>query len=82
MADQYRNEQLLKKIGLVVKKLREDRSLSLLQIDIDYNMKMKGSINFGRIEQGKRNITISTISLICDYFEMSLSDFFTKLDKL
>lgn len=82
MAIQYKNEQLLKNIGYLVKKLREDRGLSLSQIDIDYNLKMNHSIHFGRIEQGKRNINISTISLICDYFEISLSDFFIRVSNL
>ncbi|AXT63686.1 XRE family transcriptional regulator [Aquimarina sp. AD10] len=34
-------------------------------------------IHFGRIEQGKRDISFTTLHKICIYFEISLEDFFT-----
>lgn len=33
-------------------------------------------IHIGRIEQGKTNITVTTLSDICDYYKISLEDFF------
>ena len=33
-------------------------------------------IHFGRIEQGKRDASFLTLYKICDYFEISLADFF------
>jgi transcriptional regulator with XRE-family HTH domain len=38
--------------------------------------------HIARIEQGKTNITIHTLSKIGDYFEMSLLDFFEKCEEL
>ena len=38
-------------------------------------------IHLARIEQGKQNITVSTLSKICDYFEISLSQFFDFVEK-
>lgn len=33
-------------------------------------------IQFSRIEQAKRDVQLSTIYKICNYFEISLKDFF------
>ncbi len=33
-------------------------------------------IQFSRIEQGKRDVQLSTLSKICEYFEISFKDFF------
>ncbi|MCH7523772.1 MAG: helix-turn-helix transcriptional regulator [Bacteroidetes bacterium] len=35
-------------------------------------------IQFSRIEQGKRDIQLSTLNKLCEYFEVSLEDFFNK----
>lgn len=35
-------------------------------------------IHFGRIEQGQRDISFTTLQKICAYFEISLKDFFTE----
>lgn len=37
-------------------------------------------IHLARIEQGKTNITVSTLKRICDYLETNLGDFFKDLD--
>ncbi|WP_396193183.1 helix-turn-helix domain-containing protein [Flavobacterium sp.] len=33
------------------------------------------------MEEGKTNITVSTLSKICEYLNNSLSDFFLKIEK-
>lgn len=38
-------------------------------------------IHLARIEQGKQNITVSTLSKICEYFSIQLSDFFLLVEK-
>ena len=39
-------------------------------------------IHLARIERGKQNITVATLSKICDYFEINLSDFFSNVEKM
>jgi transcriptional regulator with XRE-family HTH domain len=70
MRKQRCNKGLLLKIAQRIKQLREEKSISqeVFYIDTD--------IHIARIETGKLNITVSTLQAICDYFEISLLDFF------
>lgn len=68
-----RDQVLLQEIALRLKKLRERKGVSQEQI---YN---ETDIHIARIETAKVNITISTLSKLCDYFDISLSEFFKKL---
>lgn len=53
-----------------LRQIRESKGLSQesVFIDTDYNI--------GRIEVGNTNITISTLSILCNYYGISLKDFF------
>jgi len=64
------NSILISKIVMKIKQLREEKGVSqeIFYIDTD--------IHIARIETGKLNITVSTLKDICDYFGISLSDFF------
>ena len=70
MSKQRKNEILVSKIAKHIKQLREDKNISqdLFYIDTD--------IHIARVETGKSNITVSTLSAICDYLGISLIDFF------
>jgi len=70
MSKQRKNIILVSKIASRIKQLREEKNVSqdMFYIDTD--------IHIARIESGKSNITVSTLSAICDYFGISLSDFF------
>jgi len=70
MGKQRINTILVSSIAKHIKQLREDRGISQEMFYIDTD------IHIGRIESGKSNITVSTLSLICDYFEITLVDFF------
>jgi transcriptional regulator with XRE-family HTH domain len=63
------NEALIEKITLKVKKLREEKGISLQAF---YN---DTGIHLARIESERRDMPISTLSRICEYFGMTLSDF-------
>jgi transcriptional regulator with XRE-family HTH domain len=65
----------LGKIALVLKDLRDENNVT--QEDV-YN---ETNIHIGRIEASKGNPTISTLSGLCDYFNIHLSDFFKKVEK-
>jgi hypothetical protein len=71
---QIKNKQLLQKIAVVLKQLREDSGL--IQADV-YN---DTNIHIGRIETAKANLTVSTLSVLCKYYKTSLSDFFKEVE--
>jgi transcriptional regulator with XRE-family HTH domain len=72
---QMRNDKLLRLIALKIKELRLQRNIT--QEDF-YN---DTTIHIARIETGKVNITVSTIKAICSYFNISLGEFFSKVEK-
>lgn len=63
-----RNELL--KLANKVKKLRNSKGVTQEVALIDTG------IHFGRIEQGKRDISLTTLLKICKYFEITPSEFF------
>lgn len=72
---QLRDDILLKKIALRLKALREEKGIS--QEDL-YN---ETDIHIGRIETGKNNLSVSTLSALCEHFGLSLAEFFKKMEK-
>ena len=66
---------LLQAVARKLKQLREAKGLSqrIVYIDTDFNI--------GKIEVGKTNITISTLSRLCNYYGTSLKEFFDELDQ-
>jgi transcriptional regulator with XRE-family HTH domain len=68
------NQELLNFIAQRIKTLRNEKGLT--QEDF-YN---DTSIHIGRIELGKRDISVSTLSKICDYFGISIKEFFEGLE--
>ena len=73
---QIRDKKLLQKIALVVKELRNKAELSQEDVYNDTN------IHIGRIETAKANLTVSSLSAICKYFEIPLSEFHKKIESL
>lgn len=71
---QSRDEKLLKKIALRIKKLREMKAITQ---EVFYN---DTGINIGRIERAKRNFSITTLQSICDYLEIKMSDFIKEIE--
>ena len=75
MPKHYQNESILNDIVCCIKKIRKSKNITLEIFHFDTG------IHLARIEQGKTNITISTLSKICDYFEISLSEFFLIIEE-
>lgn len=69
MAKQH-DPTLLLQIAKRLKALREMRNLSQEAVLLDTG------IHIGRIETGKLDVTVSTVKRLCEYFEISLTDFF------
>lgn len=74
--EQLKDHKLLGKIALVLKDLRDENQVTQEDVYNDTN------IHIGRIETSKANPTVSTLSTLCDYFNICLSDFFKKVEKL
>jgi transcriptional regulator with XRE-family HTH domain len=64
-------EETLKKIGLKIKELREEKNIS--QQELAYRCEFEKS-NMNRIEKGKTNLTIGTLLKICEALNVKLSD--------
>jgi transcriptional regulator with XRE-family HTH domain len=73
---QIRDTKLLKRIAIVMKKLREDSGLTQEDVYNDTN------IHIGRIETAKANLTVSTLSALCKYFKIKLSEFHEEIENL
>ena len=64
-------------IGLAVSSLRNNREISIEKLSHEINMEKK---YLWMIEKGKTNITINTLIKICNFFEISLLEFFKYAD--
>lgn len=71
MPQQYQDKFLLDKIIFNLKQIRKENGLTLETI---YG---NTGIHIARIEQGKTNITVSTLAKLCEYYKISLADFFS-----
>ncbi len=73
---QIRDNKLLQKIAIAIKELREKEELTQEDVYNDTN------IHIGRIETARANLSVSTLSALCKYFKVSLSDFHKKVENL
>ena len=71
---QIRDTKLLKKIAIVLKQLREEKGLTQEDVYNDIN------IHIGRIETANGNLSVSTLSALCSYFDLELSAFFERVE--
>ena len=72
---QLRDDKLLLSIALVLKELREE--LGVTQHDVYFET----GVPIGRIENGKSNPSVSTLSVLLKYFKIKLSEFYIKVEK-
>jgi transcriptional regulator with XRE-family HTH domain len=71
-----KDSKLLQKIALILKELRDEKELTQEEVYNDTN------IHIGRIETGKGNISVSTLSTLCTYYGIKFSDFLKRVEKL
>lgn len=69
---QYVDVELLLNISKRIKEFREQKNITQ---EVFYN---DTGINIGRIERSKRNLSVSSLKKICEYFEISLEEFFSR----
>lgn len=65
-----RNDLFLKRIAERSKELREKHGVTQEEF---YN---DTGINIGRIERAKRDFSMTTLYAICEYYEITVSEFF------
>ncbi len=65
-----RNKAYFKKIGQRIKKLRMERGLTAREVTADVGL------NIGRIENAGDDIRLGSILKLCDYFEITVQEFF------
>ena len=72
---QLQDKVLIRKISSKIKEIRTSKGVTQEEF---YN---DTGIHLARIESGKANVSISTLSSICKYFNIALDDFFKELLK-
>jgi len=71
---QFKDDKLLRNIAIKLKELRRQRNITQEALYEDIG------INISRLESGKYNLSISNLKKICDYFEISLSQFLSNIE--
>lgn len=74
--NQIRDTRLLQKIALAIKQLREEKGFTQEDVYNDTN------IHIGRIETARANLSVSTLSALCKYFKIKISDFHKLVEEL
>lgn len=70
MRRERHNEPVIRDVITRLRYLRRKNGLSQMDVYIDTD------INIARIEAGRGNISLSTLADLCDYYQISLADFF------
>jgi transcriptional regulator with XRE-family HTH domain len=71
-----RDTKLLQRIALVLKQLRNEKNLTQEDVYNDLN------IHIARIETARANLSVSTLSALCKYFKIKVSDFHKRVEDL
>lgn len=70
MKQQRRNDFLVGQVVERLKSIRRERGLT------QENVRFDTDLNIGRIESGKHCVSLTTLADLCDYYGISLEDFF------
>ena len=71
--EEFSKKEVLLVLAKRVKKLRKEKDVS------QQNAYNDTRIHFARIEQGRRDISYTTLVRICKYFDITLDEFFNKI---
>lgn len=74
MINLERNNDALQKIAAKLRLLR--RKAGLLQKSVS----AETGLNMGHIEGAQKNITLTTLQRLCDYYGLTLKEFFKDID--
>ncbi|WP_338359822.1 hypothetical protein [Yeosuana marina] len=76
MGKQIKIEELTHSISIVLKKLYTDRGKAILGENNDYFSEIGKNLGLERYTSTEHNVTCSKLFAICNFLEISLSDFF------
>jgi transcriptional regulator with XRE-family HTH domain len=80
--EQIKNERLLSAVKLVLKELRAKSGLTQEQVANNIKANKDLSIHIGRNETGNQNMTVSTLYELCEYYKVSISEFFKRVEEV
>lgn len=75
MLDLERNNEILQKIAAKLRLLR--RKAGLLQKTVSGR---KPGLNMGHLEGARKNVTLTTLERLCEYYNITLDEFFKDID--
>ena len=67
---QRRDDKVLRQIADRIREIRKELNITQTVVIEDTG------VNIGNIEAEAKNLTITTLIILCDYFEVSLEEFF------
>lgn len=73
MKRQRRNDILVEQVVERLKSIRRAQGLTQESVRFDTDL------NIGRIESGRHSISLTTLADLCDYYDISLEDFFKEI---
>jgi transcriptional regulator with XRE-family HTH domain len=80
--EQIKNERLLSAVKQVLKELRAKTGLTQEQVANNIKANKDLSIHIGRNETGNQNMTVSTLYELCEYYKVSISEFFKRVEEV
>ncbi len=81
MGKQIKIEELTSSISVVIKNLYKERGKAILGENNDYFSEIGKNLGLERYTSTDHNVTCSKLFAICDFLEISLSDFFKLVEK-
>lgn len=81
MKKQIKIEELTKVISVVITRLYTNRGKAILSENNEYFAEIGKNLGLERYTSSDHNVTCSKLFAICDYLEISLSDFFELVEE-
>lgn len=81
MKKQIKISELTEAISDVIKDLYKERNTALLHENNQYFNEIGKNLGLERYTSTDHNVTCSKLFAICDFFEISMSDFFLKVEE-
>ena len=81
MRKQIKIKELTDAISIVLSRLYKERSSSILNENNEYFSEIGKNLGLERYTSSDHNITISKLFAICDFLDISLSDFLILVEK-
>ncbi len=75
---EFHKMKIQQKFGLVIRSLREQKGISQERLALDADI---DRTYIGDIEKGTRKVSIEMIEKLANYFEISISDMFKKVEQ-